>query len=85
MLCIGFCYVESRRWLCLAWRLVAVFCWPPRQPAPLISGSTSGGSDLGAGEPVNEAGGGEMEYDGQEAGIGASAGMEGDTGRSGQR
>jgi hypothetical protein len=30
------------------------------------------------------AGGGEMEYDGREAGIGASAGMEGDTGRSEQ-
>jgi hypothetical protein len=32
----------------------------------------------------NGAGGGEMEYDGREAGIGASAGKEGDTGRSGQ-
>ena len=42
------------------------------------------GSDLGAGGSGNGAGGGEMEYDGREAGIGASAGMEGDTGRSGQ-
>jgi hypothetical protein len=39
--------------------------------------------DLGAGGSGNGAGGGEMEYDGREAGIGASAGMEGDTGRSG--
>jgi hypothetical protein len=43
------------------------------------------GSDLGAGGSGNKAGGGEMEYDGREAGIiGASAGMEGDMGRSGQ-
>jgi hypothetical protein len=45
------------------------------------------GSDLGAGgsgNAPNEAGGGEMEYDGREAGIGASAGKEGDMGRSGQ-
>jgi hypothetical protein len=32
----------------------------------------------------NKAGGGGMEYDGREAGIGASAGKEGDMGRSGQ-
>jgi hypothetical protein len=32
----------------------------------------------------NGASGGEMEYDGREAGIGASAGKEGDMGRSGQ-
>jgi hypothetical protein len=43
------------------------------------------GSDLGAGGSVNEAGGGEMEYDGgRVAGIGVSAGKEGDMGRSGQ-
>jgi hypothetical protein len=42
------------------------------------------GSDLGAGGSGNSAGGGEMEYDGREAGIGASAGKEGDRGRSGQ-
>ena len=42
------------------------------------------GSDLGAGGSGNGAGGGEMEYDGREADIGASAGMEGDMGRSGQ-
>ena len=42
------------------------------------------GSDLGAGGSGNEAGGGEMEYDGREAGIGASAGREDDMGRSGQ-
>jgi hypothetical protein len=33
------------------------------------------GSDLGAGGSGNGADGGEMEYDGREAGIGASAGM----------
>jgi hypothetical protein len=37
------------------------------------------GSDLGAGGSARE-----MEYDGREAGIGASAGKEGDMGRSGQ-
>jgi hypothetical protein len=42
------------------------------------------GSDLGAGGSGNGAGSGEMEYDGREAGIGASAGMESDMGRSGQ-
>ena len=45
------------------------------------------GSDLGAGGSGNEAGGGEMEsmeYDGRVAGIGVSAGKEGDMGRSGQ-
>jgi hypothetical protein len=42
------------------------------------------GSDLGAGGPGNEAGGGEIEYDGRVAGIGVSAGKEGDMGRSGQ-
>jgi hypothetical protein len=31
------------------------------------------GSDLGAGWSGNEAGGGEMEYDGRVAGIGVSA------------
>ena len=36
------------------------------------------GSDLGAGGSGNEASGGEMEYDGRVAGIGASAGKEGD-------
>jgi hypothetical protein len=36
------------------------------------------GSDLGAGGSGNEAGGGEMEYDGRVAGIGVSAGKEGD-------
>jgi hypothetical protein len=36
------------------------------------------GSDLGAGGSGNEAGGGEMEYDGREAGIEVSAGKEGD-------
>jgi hypothetical protein len=41
-------------------------------------------SDLGAGGSGNKAGGGEIEYDGLEAGIGASAGKEGDMGRSGQ-
>jgi hypothetical protein len=35
------------------------------------------GSDLGAGGSGNEAGGGEMEYDGRVAGIGVSAGKEG--------
>jgi hypothetical protein len=38
-------------------------------------------SDLGAGGADNEAGGGEMEYDGRVAGIGVSAGKEGDMGR----
>jgi hypothetical protein len=33
---------------------------------------------------MGPAGGGEMEYDGRVAGIGASAGKEGDMGRSGQ-
>jgi hypothetical protein len=42
------------------------------------------GSDLGAGGSGNEASGGEMEYDGRAAGIGVSAGKEGDMGRSGQ-
>jgi hypothetical protein len=42
------------------------------------------GSDLGAGGSGNGAGGSEIEYDGRVAGIGASAGMEGDMGRSGQ-
>jgi hypothetical protein len=42
------------------------------------------GSDLGAGGSGNGAGGGEMEYDGRVAGIGASAGKEGDMGRSRQ-
>jgi hypothetical protein len=42
------------------------------------------GSDLGTGGSGNGAGGGEMEYDGRVAGIGASAGKEGDMGRSGQ-
>jgi hypothetical protein len=41
-------------------------------------------SDLGAGGSGNGAGGGEMEHDGREAGFGASAGKEGDMGRSGQ-
>jgi hypothetical protein len=40
------------------------------------------GSDLGAGGSGNEAGGGEMEYDGRVAGIGVGAGKEGDMGRS---
>jgi hypothetical protein len=39
------------------------------------------GSDLGAGGSGNGASGGEMEYDGRVAGIGASAGKEGDMGR----
>jgi hypothetical protein len=43
------------------------------------------GSDLGAGGSGNGASGGEMEYDGRVAGIGASAGKEGDMGRSGQK
>jgi hypothetical protein len=44
------------------------------------------GSDLGAGGSGNEAGGGEMEYDGRVAGIGVgvSAGKEGDMGRNEQ-
>jgi hypothetical protein len=44
------------------------------------------GSDLGAGGSGNEAGGGEMEYDGRVAGIGVSAGKEGERygARSGQ-
>jgi hypothetical protein len=42
------------------------------------------GSGLGTGGSGNGAGGGKMEYDGQVAGIGASAGKEGDMGRSGQ-
>jgi hypothetical protein len=42
------------------------------------------GSDLGAGGSGNEASGGEMEYDGRVAGIGVSAGKEGDLVRSGQ-
>jgi hypothetical protein len=33
---------------------------------------------------MGQVGGGEMEYDGRVAGIGASAGKEGDMGRSGQ-
>jgi hypothetical protein len=37
---------------------------------------------LGAGGSGNEAGGGEMEYDERVAGIGVSAGKEGDMGRS---
>jgi hypothetical protein len=36
------------------------------------------GSDLGTGGSGNGAGGGVMEYDGRVAGIGASAGKEGD-------
>jgi hypothetical protein len=40
------------------------------------------GSDGGAGGSGNEAGGGAMEYDGRVAGIGVSAGKEGDMGRS---
>jgi hypothetical protein len=39
------------------------------------------GSNLGAGGSGTEAGGGEMEYDGRVAGIGVSAGKEGDMGR----
>jgi hypothetical protein len=42
------------------------------------------GSDLGAGGSGTEASGGDMEYDGRVAGIGVSAGKEGDMGRSGQ-
>jgi hypothetical protein len=34
------------------------------------------GSDLGAGGSGNEAGGGEMEYDGRVAGIGGSVGKD---------
>jgi hypothetical protein len=51
--------------------------WEPER-AGAASGKRQGGHRL--------MGGGEMEYDGREAGIGASAGMEGDTGtgRSGQ-
>jgi hypothetical protein len=41
------------------------------------------GSDLGAGGSGNEAGGGEIEYDGRVAGIGVSAEKEGGMGRSG--
>jgi hypothetical protein len=37
-----------------------------------------------AGGSGNEASGGEMEYDGREAGIGVGVGKEGDMGRSGQ-
>jgi hypothetical protein len=49
------------------------------------TGEGSGsGSDLGAGGSDNAASGGEMEYDGRVAGIGVSAGKEGDMGRSGQ-
>jgi hypothetical protein len=40
--------------------------------------------ELVGGGSGNKAGGGEMEYDGREAGIGASVGKEGDMGRSGQ-
>jgi hypothetical protein len=47
------------------------------------AGEGSGGG-LGAGGSGNGAGGGEMEYDGRVAGIGASAGKEGDMGRSAQ-
>jgi hypothetical protein len=39
------------------------------------------GSDLGAGGSGNEADGGEMVYDGRVAGIGVSAGKEGNMGR----
>jgi hypothetical protein len=42
------------------------------------------GSGLGAGGSGNEAGGGEMEYDGRVTGIGVSAGMVGGMGRRGQ-
>jgi hypothetical protein len=42
------------------------------------------GSDFGAGGSGNGASGGEMVYDGRVAGIGASAGKEGDMGRIGQ-
>jgi hypothetical protein len=38
---------------------------------------------LGADGSGNGAGGGKMEYDGRVAGIGVSAGKEGDMGRSG--
>jgi hypothetical protein len=41
-------------------------------------------SDFGAGGSGNGAGGGEMEYDGREADIGACAGEVCDMGRSGQ-
>jgi hypothetical protein len=41
------------------------------------------GSDLEAGGSGKEASGGEMEYDGRVAGIGVSAGKEGDMGRWG--
>jgi hypothetical protein len=48
-----------------------------------MAGEGNGG-DLGVGGSGNEAGGGEMEYDGRVAGsIGVSAGKEGDMGRSG--
>jgi hypothetical protein len=47
------------------------------------TGAEGSGSDLGAGGSGNEASGGEMEYDGRVAGIGVSAGKEGDMGRSG--
>jgi hypothetical protein len=47
------------------------------------AGEGSGG-DLGADGSGNVAGGGGMEYDGRVADIGASAGKEGDMGRSGQ-
>jgi hypothetical protein len=40
---------------------------------------------LGAGGSGNEAGGGEMEYDGRVVGIGVSAGKEGGMGRSGRQ
>jgi hypothetical protein len=48
------------------------------------AGEEGSGSDLGAGGSGNEAGGGEMEYDGRVPGIGVSAGKEGDMGGSGQ-
>jgi hypothetical protein len=43
------------------------------------------GRDLGAGGSGKGTGGGEMVFDGRVAGIGASAGKEGDLGRSAGR
>jgi hypothetical protein len=50
-----------------------------------VKAGDGSGSGLGAGGSGSGAGGGEiMEYDGRVAGIGASAGKEGDMERSGQ-
>jgi hypothetical protein len=87
-------YSQSARYACCqAWNSSRCFA---SSSHPLLQKERSGAgmhdrrskevgvTCLGAGGSGNEASGGEMEYDGRVAGIGVSAGKEGDMGSSGQ-